>query len=226
MFHLRLPGAFRSTRQEFQSGGQARRVTSGEGAMDKEGSGMNRDDPIMAQDVDYGGLENATGFLLRLAQLRVFEHFYKAFEQHDLRLGAVSALIIVRHNPGIRHGVLAEVLSIKLAHTTKMLKSLESQGLITRHQPAYDRRSVELRLTEAGEALAAHMQKQVNLHEDLSVAGLSERERNQLKRLLRKFTGVPAHPPQRNAAVLRSEQPVPADAPGTLGPAEKRVHRA
>ncbi|MCC5987331.1 MAG: winged helix-turn-helix transcriptional regulator [Pararhodobacter sp.] len=160
---------------------------------------MNRDQPITARDVDYGGLENAAGFLLRLAQLQVFAHFYKAFEQHELRLGAISALIIIRHNPGIRHGVLAEVLSIKLAHTTKMLKSLESQGLVVRHQPAHDRRSVELRLTEAGEALTRDMQEQVRRHKDLSVAGLSERERNQLKRLLRKLTGVPAYPPRHLA---------------------------
>jgi DNA-binding MarR family transcriptional regulator len=175
------------------------------------GGSIDREDPITAQDVDYGGLENATGFLLRLAQLRVFEHFYKAFDQHDLRLGAISALIIISHNPGIRHGILAEVLSIKLAHMSKMLKSLEAEGLITRHQPPYDRRSVELRLTAAGEAFAATMQQQVSLHEDLSVAGLNERERNQLKRLLRKFTGVPAHPPRRSAAAERPAAPTGAD---------------
>jgi len=162
----------------------------------EDGSKTQRD-PITAQDVDFGGLENATGFLLRLAQLRVFEHFYKAFDQTDPRLGAVSALIIICQNPGIRHGVLAEVLSIKLAHTTKMLKSLEADGLITRHQSPHDRRSIELRLTPAGEAVTAHMQQMVRQHEDLSVAGLNERERTQLKRLLRKFTGVPAHPPRR-----------------------------
>lgn len=179
---------------------------------------MSRDEPITAQDVDYGGLENAAGFLLRLAQLQVFEHFYKAFEQYELRLGAISALIIIRQNPGIRHGVLAQVLLIKLAHTTKMLKSLERQGLVVRHQPARDRRSVELRLTEAGEALTRDMQEQMRRHEDLSVAGLSERECNQLKRLLRKFTGVPAHP---------SHQPGPAtQAHDNRPPSERRLRRS
>jgi DNA-binding MarR family transcriptional regulator len=169
-----------------------------------------RDEPITAQDVDLGGLEDATGFLLRLAQLRVFAHFYKVFDQKDPRLGAVSALIVIRHNPGIRHGVLAEVLSIKLAHTTKMLKSLEAEGLITRHQAPYDRRSIELRLTAAGEELAAHMQHMVRQHEDLSVAGLTDRERDQLKRLLRKFTGVPAHPPRRESGTVRAVPSLPS----------------
>ncbi len=158
---------------------------------------MNRPEPISIQDVDYGGLEQATGFLLRLAQLRVFAHFYTVLDHHDLRLGAMSALILIGRNPGIRHGILADALSIKLAHTTKMLKGLEAKGLIVRHQPAYDRRSIELRLTDAGEALMRDVQRQIALHEELSVAGLTERERQQLKRLLRKFTGVPAYPPRR-----------------------------
>ncbi|MGY6534930.1 MAG: MarR family winged helix-turn-helix transcriptional regulator [Pararhodobacter sp.] len=165
---------------------------------------MNRPEPITLQDVDYGGLEQATGFLLRLAQLRVFAHFYKVLQQQDLRLGAISALILIGHNPGIRHGILADALSIKLAHTTKMLKALEAQGLVVRHQPAYDRRSVELRLTDAGTALVHDMQHQISLHEELSVSGLTERERQQLKRLLRKFTGVRTYPPQRPATATNA----------------------
>ncbi len=162
---------------------------------------MDRPDPITLQDVDYGGLEQATGFLLRLAQLRVFEHFYKAMEGQDLRLGAMSALILIGHNPGIRHGMLADALSIKLAHTTKMLKGLEARGLVRRHQPAYDRRSIELRLTDAGMALMRDLQRLIALQEDLSVAVLTERERQQLRRLLGKVAGVPASPLQRPAAV-------------------------
>ncbi len=174
---------------------------------------MDRPEPITLQDVDYGGLEQATGFLLRLAQLRVFEHFYKAMEGQELRLGAMSALILIGHNPGIRHGILADALSIKLAHTTKMLKGLEARGLVRRHQPAYDRRSIELRLTDAGMALMRDYQRQIALHEDLSVAGLTERERAQLRRLLRKVSAVPACLPQRPVA-----EAAEADAQGNPAP--------
>jgi DNA-binding MarR family transcriptional regulator len=153
-------------------------------------SGGRLPEPVTAREVDYGGLEHATGFLLRLAQLRVFDYFYRVLGPQDLRLGTISALILIRHNPGIRHGVLAEALSIRLAHTTKLLKSLESQGLVLRMQGLHDRRSVQLRLTDAGEALVARMQDLIGRHEDLSVGGLNERERRQLKRLLRKFVGI------------------------------------
>lgn len=75
-----------------------------------------------------------------------------------------------------------------------MLKALEAQGLVRRTQSASDRRSVELRLTEAGEARAARMQAMVARHEVASAAGLTERERGQLKRLLRKMTGAAPRP--------------------------------
>lgn len=155
---------------------------------------MSQTGPTALADVEYGGLEQATGFLLRMAQLRVFAHFHKLPGQQDLRLGAMSALILIGRNPGIRHGILADALAMKLAHTTKMLNGLEARGLVSRQRPAHDRRSIELYLTESGQTMTQALRQLIARHEEQSVAGLTERERRQLQRLLRKFIGMPPLP--------------------------------
>ncbi len=142
------------------------------------------------RDVDFGGLDDSIGFLIRIAQISVFEHFLEAQSKYGLKLGAVTVLILIESNPGIRHGVLARSLHIKLAHMTKLIKSLESKGLVTRSNPESDRRSVELTLTEEGKEFVGMMRPMMLDYDKTSLDGLSQQELKQLKSLLRRFVGL------------------------------------
>ena len=64
--------------------------------------------------------------------------------------GALGVLGIVAENPGISQNDLAMSLVLKKSAITKLVQSMESRGLIERRRSATDKRSNELRLTEAG----------------------------------------------------------------------------
>lgn len=138
-------------------------------------------------DRDYGGLDHMSGFLLSLAQAYVFDLFHHDLAKHGFSPGKISALIVIYENPGIRHGELADMLLIKLAQMSKMLKAFEAKGLVERRRPREDKRAVELFLTAAGRDFV-EKNRPILIHNDANrPSGLTAREHQQLVRLLRKY---------------------------------------
>lgn len=140
--------------------------------------------------VTLGELDSSLGFLLRVSQVRAFERFFSAFGDIGLRPGEFSVMWVIRNNPGVRQGLLAETLAIKPAQMTKMIRRLEQQGRIRRVIPDDDRRSVRLYLTEAGEQFTAEHREAFFGHDDYHQHGLSEAEAAQLAKLLRRYCGL------------------------------------
>jgi DNA-binding MarR family transcriptional regulator len=141
-------------------------------------------------EVDLGSLGTSPGFLLRLAQLKSFEAFRARLGETGLHPGSFSVLLLIARNPGIRQGALADRLMIKRANMTKLVRAMEEQGLILRLVPDHDRRSVELSLTEAGQAHLDEFGRDVAASEADAGAALTEAEGAELVRLLRKFVGL------------------------------------
>lgn len=140
--------------------------------------------------VDLGELEDSLGFLLRIAQLKVFADFYNRIGTLDLRPGEFSVLWVISRNPGVKQGLLAETLRIKPAHMTKIVRRFEDQGIVAREIPDHDRRSVSLSLTAQGRDWVAAMRPTffgVDSYHDHS---LSVRETRELTRLLRRYAGL------------------------------------
>ena len=117
-------------------------------------------------EVDYAGLSEITGFVVRLANLLLFRDFYEHFAGNSsgLTLGAISVMAVIDANPGIRQGAAAEALLIKRSNMTKLVNRLERTGLVRRRASGRDRRAVGLHLTPVGRrrlgvllpAVAAH----------------------------------------------------------------------
>ncbi len=137
--------------------------------------------------VDLGELTGSLGFLLRLAQVRIYEQFFAAFAGTTVRPGEFSVLWVIDRNPGVPQGTLARVLAIKPAHMTKLVQRQVEAGLVARETPAADRRSVHLTLTPAGRAhLARHRDAFLTVHA-AERTGLTEDESAELMRLLSKL---------------------------------------
>src|SRR5690606_24598659 len=98
----------------------------------------------------FGVFENSAGFLLRIAQLTAFDRFFEAFPGDGIKISEFTVLLAIAENPGIRQGVLADVLKIKWPNMTKLVRTLEDNDWVGRHIPPNDRRSVELHVTEKG----------------------------------------------------------------------------
>lgn len=91
---------------------------------------------------------------------------------------------------------IARQLDIDAGAMTRLLDRLECKGLVERLRSESDRRVVQLRLTDAGEAAVAHVpQVLAGLNNDV-LAGFSEAEWKQLRKLLARLN--------TNAAALTS----------------------
>ena len=143
-----------------------------------------------ADDVDLDRLGSALGFLMRLAQLKIYERFFEEVGEHELKPGEFSVLWVILNNPGIRQSVLGQRLMIKRAHMTKLIRALEDQGLVSRRIPDDDRRAVEITLMPNAVEKVRQAGEWFFTYEDSVGSNLSTAERQQLTGLMRKFIGL------------------------------------
>lgn len=144
--------------------------------------------------LSFGGLEQSAGFVLRIAQLTAFERFFKVFPADHIKISEFTVLLAIAENPGVRQGVLADVLKIKWSNMTKLVRALEEKEWIGRHIPPHDRRSVELHVTDKGRREIDAVTADMYASDRRALAMLDDAEHRQLLVLLRKVAGWPPKP--------------------------------
>jgi DNA-binding MarR family transcriptional regulator len=137
--------------------------------------------------IDLGELAGSLGFLLRMAQLRAFEAFFRT-AGNELKPGEFTVLWVIGLNPGLRQGSIARQLKIKPAHMTKLIRRIVDAGLIEREIPPADRRSIRLSLTKAGKAFVEKHKATLRKSHLAERAALSDSEYGTIVALLRKLT--------------------------------------
>lgn len=96
-------------------------------------------------------------------------------------------LIILRENPGITQRALTEYLDIQPGSASEVIGKLEGAGLLLRTPSQRDRRTAELHLTEAGEAVAKEAHEGREQRHRSMFACLSKEEREELLSLLERL---------------------------------------
>jgi DNA-binding MarR family transcriptional regulator len=144
--------------------------------------------------IAMGELSESLGFLLRMAQLQVYEMFYEELNSYQLRPGEFSVMWVILQTEGIGQGALARRLKIKPAHMTKLIQRLESSGYVARIIPDTDRRSVILELTDAGKSFVDAHKTEFFGYFLKDKTGLSDDELETLKTLLQKLSGFAGTP--------------------------------
>ena len=145
------------------------------------------DAPANSSTVSLGRLGQDLGFLLRQAQLKVYETYFHQCGEHQVKPGEFSVLWAIACNPGIRQSLLCQRLVIKRSHMTKLVRGLEDRGYVSRRIPDDDRRSVELTLTTEGQTVVDAIAKWFFTFEDSLGAEMGEPDRSQFIHLLRRF---------------------------------------
>ena len=88
---------------------------------------------------------------------------------------------------------LAEACAIEPATVSKLLNNMEAEGMIERHIVAGNKRAVEIRITEKGEALKRHFMQHCDQMESAALAGFTDKEAQLfadfLCRMYRNLTG-------------------------------------
>ena len=128
------------------------------------------------------------GHLARRFQQIAVAVFHAEMDAVDCDLTPVqyAALLGIYRNPGVDQITLAGIIAYDRMTITGVVDRLERKGLATRAVSDTDRRARTLHITPEGEAILYRIQPAVDAAQAVMVSGLSEPERDELMRLLRK----------------------------------------
>jgi DNA-binding MarR family transcriptional regulator len=87
--------------------------------------------------------------------MRAIREQMRSSRAASLSVAKFRLLLFVRRHPGTSLSPVAEHLGVSLPGTSQVVQRLVMAGLVTRQQHAEERRRVELRLTDAGDAALA-----------------------------------------------------------------------
>jgi len=115
----------------------------------------------VTEALQLGELSEQLGYVLKRAQLKVFENFLRCVASLQLTPAQFSVLLLVEKNPGRNQTEIASTLGILRPNFVAMLDNLESRDLCARIRSANDRRSHILVLTDKGKAVLTRAKKLV-----------------------------------------------------------------
>jgi DNA-binding MarR family transcriptional regulator len=107
-----------------------------------------------------------------------------------LSLSQFTVLQTVDEEGDATVGALAQAAGVAMPTVTRMLGSLERDGIVERHRDEQDRRLVRVRLTKAGQALMAEKRAWIVARQHEVYAGLSAEDRRAAPPLMRRFAAL------------------------------------
>jgi DNA-binding MarR family transcriptional regulator len=140
-------------------------------------------------------LAEYTGFLMNWVALRSRRHFAAALaERFDLHPRDFGALNVIERDPGQTQHALGEAAGVDPSSMVATLDALEARGLAERRPHPSDRRKRAVYLTTEGRTVVREA-RGLAAEAGRDVLGvLTEEERAELNRLLRKLSGLDAEP--------------------------------
>jgi DNA-binding MarR family transcriptional regulator len=111
-------------------------------------------------------------------------HVGELLAEHGLHVGQEMVLVELWQDDGLRGGDLADRLGVEPPTITKMLRRLESCGLVERRADEEDARSLRVYLTGRGRALEESVVRCWERAEQTVLAGMNARDRQTFRRLL------------------------------------------
>lgn len=118
-----------------------------------------------ANGISVGNLSNHIGYLLRRAQVAVFQDFVRTLGKLDIRPSQFGILSVIEANPGLKQSQVSSALGMQRTNFVIVFDELERRGLAERVSIASDRRSYALHLTDAGRTLMRQAEKALEAHQ-------------------------------------------------------------
>ena len=115
----------------------------------------------LPEALQLGELSEQLGYVLKRAQLKVFENFLRCMASLQLTPAQFSVLLLIEKNPGRNQTEIASTLGILRPNFVALLDNLESRDLCARIRSTNDRRSHILVLTDKGKAVLTRAKKLV-----------------------------------------------------------------
>jgi len=144
-------------------------------------------EPALPGHMEQGSLKHLLGYHLAQASIPT-DHVFKSCIQETFKLNKLefTILVLLQANQELTPKRLSTVLNIAAPNLTLILDRLEKCDLLTRIQSARDRRMQLVRLSEAGQAIAAELSTVSRSMEENIWRHLTPAEKQILLELLRK----------------------------------------
>lgn len=137
----------------------------------------------MKQGSDLDGL---LGYRIELAHLVAIEDARQALANYGLTPAKLTALLLIRANPGCDQTALGRALSVNRSSAMKLVNVLVDRGLIEL-RPGRDLRTNALHLLPGGEERVTEMLEALRQSDRRLAANLTAAERTTLMGLLKKL---------------------------------------
>ena len=141
----------------------------------------------VTQAVDLDGLTGHLGYLIRRAQIWVFQDFIRTLASVDIRPAQYSVLTVINANPGLTQMALSKALGIERARLVHLLNALESRKFVERRLSKSDHRSHALHLTAKGRSTLVAIKALAREHEQRLAERVGRKNHRVLLRLLACF---------------------------------------
>ena len=151
---------------------------------------LTHDKPMRSRTaviVDLGGLTEHLGYLMRRAQIWVFQDFIRTLATVNIRPAQYSVLTVINANAGMTQMSLSKALGIERARLVHLLNDLEARKFVDRRGSKTDRRSHALHLTAKGRSALADIKALAQEHEQHLADRVGRKNHQLLVRLLSCF---------------------------------------
>lgn len=161
--------------------------------------------------LDLSVLQDRIGFRVHMLDLHMMRWLGERCARFGLTPASASVLMVIHSNPGVRHGELADALLIRRPNMTKLMRRLETRGLLCRRGSPGDKRRVVLALTPEGEQVIAEVGASFRMQDEVVRQALTGAGDSSLLDLMDSMHAAldapvetstpPARKPRRKAAV-------------------------
>ncbi len=128
---------------------------------------------------------NSLPFHLNRVGTRLAELFGVQLAPHAITVPMYRALAVLRQEGPKTLTELSQLTNVELSTLSRLVGGLVKRGLILRRRPEDNGRIVQIELAPAGDALVSRLMPIAIEYEQLATRGFSDRETEELKRLLR-----------------------------------------
>jgi len=129
------------------------------------------------------------GFLLRRAHQISAAVFEDACRELELTPAQFGVLTVLQAHPGLGQSTLSRALGFDKVTVLRVLRGLETRGLLARAPATGNKRNMSVALTPRGAAVLAQAQKPAEKAYKRLLAPLDKTQRAQLVELLQRLTG-------------------------------------
>ena len=129
-------------------------------------------------------LTTSMPFLLARLGVRMGTLFSQRLAAYDLTLPMYRVLAALSERPDQKLGELSAMTTVELSTMSRLIGTMAARGLVSRHRPPGNERTVQINLTPRGAEMAELLRKEAEHYEEVAVSTLKPNEIDRLRRIL------------------------------------------